>query len=104
VQFFVRRGVIVVTEFCAEKYYLTGSKPSLLVREVDEIWTDEHSLVRADDGRRLVFVERYLGDRVEAWVSVVEFDEDKEVETMRWNAKLLQSISFKSDPMPESHL
>lgn len=94
----------MVTEFCAEKYYLTGSKPSILVREVAEIWTDEHSLVRADGTRRLVFVERYLGDRTEAWVSVIEFDEDKEIETMRWNAKLLQSISFKSEPMPESRL
>ena len=94
----------MVTEFCAEKYYLTGSKPSILVREVDEIWTDEHSLVRADENRRLVFVERYLGDRTEAWVSVVEFDEDKEVETMRWNVKLLQSVSFKSGSMPDCRL
>lgn len=88
-----------------EEYYVQGNgKNSPLVREVSEFWVDQHTRVAANDTRRLVFVERYLGDRCEAWISVVEFDEDKEVETGRWNAKKLLSIDFKSDPMPESRL
>lgn len=91
----------MITEFRPEKYFLTGdSSQKPIVREVSEIWVNEHEMLAANDSRRLVFVERYLGDRTEAWVSVVEFDEDVEVESMRWNAKHLVSIQFKGEPSP----
>jgi hypothetical protein len=95
----------VIAEFRMEEFYVQGDgKNSPLVREVSEFWVDQHTRVAANDTRRLVFVERYLGDRCEAWISVVEFDGAREFESGRWNAKKLLSIDFKEDPMPECRL
>lgn len=88
----------MVTGFSVEANFLTGeSKQEPVVREVDEIWINESEMIGASDGRRLVFVERYLGDRVEAWVSVMSLGDDGVTveESARWNASRLMSISFK---------
>lgn len=94
----------MVAEFSAERYFLTGdSRQNPIVREVREVWLNEHEVCQSGNERRLVFVERYLGDRVEAWVSVVEFDGETERETRRYNAKHMYSIEF-DEPMPEGRL
>lgn len=87
----------MTTEFSIEAYYQTGnSDQDPIAREVDEMWINESEMISANDSRRLVFVERYLGDRVEAWISVMEQGADGAVkETARWNASRLMSISFQ---------
>ena len=97
----------MVTEFSVDRYFLTGgSHQQPIVRDVSEIWVNENECVSANDSRRLVFVERNLGDRTEAWISVVTFDEKlgAEVESVRWNAKHLASIEFKPGTVPGCRL
>ena len=94
----------MITEFNPNKCYLFGStKDNPLVREVLAFGTSETEQVSRNGSSRLVFVERYLGDRIEAWVSVVMFDGEKEYEAARHNAKMLHWIEFDCD-LPECRL
>lgn len=89
----------MATEFSVMDYFLTGdSREQPIVREVDEAWINENEVLSACGSRRIVFVERNLGDRTEAWVSILDTNvvTGLVVEVARWNVKHLLSVSFKS--------
>lgn len=82
-------------ETTLRRYYVSTGSSVTIIRDVDSFWFDECSAVLGNESTRLVFIERNLGDRVEAWISVLETKDGKEIEKARWNASKLQEIRFK---------